>query len=65
MTRISIIEKTNQQYRATFTRLQEKQDGLCGKCGTRINHDDVIVSKTYSRKSKYFHQACAERLNII
>jgi hypothetical protein len=65
MTRIFIIEKTNQQYRAVFTRLQAKQNGLCSKCSIRINHDDIIVSKTYSHKSKYFHKACAEKLNII
>jgi hypothetical protein len=54
MTRIFIIERSNQQYRAAFTRLQAKQDGRYMYCKPGLEQNDTIISKAYGRNSKVF-----------
>jgi hypothetical protein len=62
---VFVVARENNQYRAVYTRLLAKQDGLCSYCNAAINKNDTIVSKAYVRKSKYFHVACAEKVHII
>lgn len=65
LARVYVVAASNQQYRAVYARMRAKQDGLCSYCSMAISESDTIVSKAYVRKSKYFHKACAERINII
>ena len=65
LARVYVVATSNQQYRAVYARMMAKQDGLCSYCGIAISQSDTIVSKAYVRKSKYFHKACAEKINIM
>ncbi len=65
LAKVYVVATGNQQYRAVYARMMAKQDGLCSYCGIAISQSDTIVSKAYVRKSKYFHKACAEKINII
>jgi hypothetical protein len=65
LAKVFVVATGNQQYRAVYARMVAKQDGLCSYCGIAISQSDTIVSKAYVRKSKYFHKACAEKINII
>jgi hypothetical protein len=40
-----------------------RQDGLCRKCRLQFSEKDTIVSS--GQRKKYYHQHCAEQLNII
>lgn len=40
-----------------------RQGGLCRQCKLQFNEKDAIVSS--GRIKKYYHQLCAEKLNII
>gem|GEM_PF-3355271 len=62
MQKVFVIARDNKQYRAVYSRMLTKQDGRCSQCKAAINKNDTIVSKAYVRKSKYFHKACAERV---
>jgi hypothetical protein len=63
--RVFVVARDNQQYRAVYARVLEKQNGCCSYCNGAINENDTIVSKAYVRKSKYFHKICAERVHIL
>ena len=65
VTRTFVIRPTSQQYRAVYSRMLSKQDGLCSHCNGAISNGDTIVSKAYVRSSKYFHEACAQLIKII
>jgi hypothetical protein len=65
LSRVFVVAKDNQQYRAVYARMVTKQDGRCSHCKAAINNNDTIVSKAYVRKSKYFHKVCAERVHIL
>ena len=65
LAKVYVVATSNQQYRAVYARMMAKQDGLCSYCGIAISQSDTIVSKAYVRKSKYFHKACAEKINIM
>lgn len=65
LARVFIIPEDNQQHHAVYARLLAKQNGCCSYCSKLISESDTIVSKAYSRRSKYFHQVCATRIKII
>ena len=65
LARIYVIDTDNHNYSAVFTRIKAKQQGLCRFCGLRIKENDTIISKAYSRRPKYFHKECAERINLL
>jgi len=57
------------EYTMNLSRLKihvPKNQHLCEECGIAIEVDDRIV-RTYSAsgKTRLFHKACAEELNII
>ena len=63
--RIYVIGSGNHNYNVVVTRIRAKQQGLCRFCGRRIKGDDIIISKAYCRRPKYFHKECAERINLL
>jgi hypothetical protein len=65
LAKVYVVATDNHQYRAVYARMMAKQDGLCSHCRISIGQSDTIVSKAYVRRSKYFHKACAEKINII
>jgi hypothetical protein len=71
MTRIFIIERSNQQYRAAFTQLQAKQDGsaavVCIASRTLNRRMTRLSAKLTVVIQKYFHKncACAQKINIL
>ena len=65
LARIYIINADNHNYNAVLARIRAKQQGLCRFCGRRIEGNDTIISKAYSKRPKYFHKKCAESINVL
>jgi hypothetical protein len=65
LAKIHVIDIDNHNYNAVITRIRIRQEGLCRFCAERINESDIIISKSYSRRPKYFHKECAERINLL
>jgi hypothetical protein len=65
LAKIHVINTDNHNYNAVLTRIRAKQEGLCRFCGRRIKDKDIIISKAYSGRPKYFHKKCAERINLL
>jgi hypothetical protein len=65
LAKIHVINTDNQNYNAVITRIRTRQEGLCRFCAERIKESDTIISKPYSRRPKYFHKECAERIHLL
>jgi hypothetical protein len=65
LARICVIDADNHNYNAVLTRIIARQEGLCRFCAERIKDNDTIISKGHSRRSKYFHKECAERIHLL
>jgi hypothetical protein len=65
LAKIHVINTDNQNYNAVITRIRTRQEGLCRLCTERIKESDTIISKPYSRRPKYFHKECAERIHLL
>src|SRR5215210_3181838 len=60
LAKIHVIDADNHNYNAVITRIRTRQEGLCRFCAERIRESDIIISKSYSRRPKYFHKECAQ-----
>jgi hypothetical protein len=65
LAKIHVINTDNHNYNAVLTRIRTRQEGLCRFCAERIKDNDTIISKAYSRRPKYFHKECAERIHLL
>jgi hypothetical protein len=65
LAKIHVIDTENHNYNAVITRIRMRQEGLCRFCAERIDESDIIISKSYSRRPKYFHKECAERIHLL
>jgi hypothetical protein len=48
-----------------LTRICASQEGRCHFCAEKINDNDTIISKGHSKRSKYFHKECAQRIHLL
>jgi hypothetical protein len=62
--RIHIYSKANKGWKSIMHWIKINQNGVCHLCGKEIAYDDHIVSKAKHRTA-YYHQACAELVNIL
>lgn len=65
LTKVSVIDIDNHNYNAVLTRITARQEGRCRFCAERIKDTDTIISKAHSRRRKYFHKECAERIHLL
>jgi hypothetical protein len=65
LTKVSVIHIDNHNYKAVLTRITARQEGRCRFCAERIKDNDIIISTARSKRRKYFHKECAERIHLI
>ena len=65
LTKVSVIDTDNHNYNAVLTRITLRQEGRCRFCAKRIKDEDIIVSTARSKRRKYFHKECAERIHLL
>jgi hypothetical protein len=65
LARIYVIDTDNYNYTRVLSRISARQEGCCRFCAKQIKHDDIIISKGHSKRSKYFHKECAERIHLL
>ncbi len=65
LTKVSVIDTDNHNYNAVLTRITVRQEGRCRLCAKRINDKDIIISTAHSKRRKYFHKECAERIHLL
>lgn len=65
LARIHVIDTDNHNYTSVLSRLSARQEGCCRFCAKQIKHNDVIIIKGHSKRSKYFHKECAERIHLL
>ena len=63
LVRYSIINHSNPGLRGrVLSLIERKQGGRCRLCSVRFAYDDTIISLGHGRS--YYHESCAEKLNI-
>ena len=65
LARIHVIDTNNHNYNTVLTRICVRQEGRCHFCAEKIKDNDTIISKGHSKRSKYFHKECAERIHLL
>lgn len=65
LTKVSVIDIDNHNYNAVLTRITVRQEGRCRFCAKRIEDKDIIISTAHSKRVKYFHKECAERIHLL
>jgi hypothetical protein len=65
LAKVRVIDIDNHNYNAILTRITARQEGRCCFCAEKIKDRDTIISKAHSRRRKYFHQECAERIHLV
>jgi hypothetical protein len=65
LARIHVIDTNNHNYTRVSKRISSRQEGCCRFCAKQIKHNDIIISKGHSKRSKYFHKECAERIHLL
>jgi hypothetical protein len=65
LAKVSVIDTDNHNYNAVLTRITVRQEGRCRFCAERISDKDIIISTAHSKKRKYFHKECAERIHLL
>ena len=55
----------NHNYNSVLTRISVRQKGRCHFCAEKIKDKDTIISKGHSKRLKYFHKECAQRIHLL
>jgi hypothetical protein len=65
LAKVRVIDIDNHNYNAVLTRITVMQEGGCRLCAEKIKDNDIIISKAHSKRRKYFHKECAERIHLV
>jgi hypothetical protein len=64
MTAYTIVPHSR-AYNKAFSINLYKYKGACQKCRQTINFGDIIISKSSSKNTKYYHEKCARKVMIL